>query len=146
MTPSAIDLDQFKPFTLEEVTRVTGCDVKFLDKVTNTVDGFLKLQQGQGVYGLDFLQTFEVFVAWRYIEQGGGMPRALWAMRVVAALSLQGLDREHAKDRTFIVGQELGRAMLVQAPRNKIGRALCTKRLMREFRARLERVFPSKGK
>ena len=144
MSPPTIDLDQFKPFTLDEVKAVTGCDSKLLDKLTHPVDGFLKIQQGCGTYGLDFLQAFEVYVAWRYLEEGGGMDRAMWAMKVIAALSLQGLEKNHARGLTFIVGPELNRIMLVQAPRNRLGKRLCTKRLMQEFRARLDRVFPVK--
>ncbi len=141
---ATVDLDQFKPFSLDEVKQITGCDTKLLDKLTNPVDGFLKIQQGCGVYGLDFLQAFEVYVAWRYLEEGGGMDRAQWAMKVVAAMSLEGLARHHAKGLTFIVGPELGRPMLVTAPCNRLGRTLCTKKLLAEFRARLDRVFPSK--
>lgn len=144
MRTNAVDLDQFKPFTLDEVRAVTGCDSKLLDSLTNPVDGFLKMQQGCGSCGLDFLQTFEVYVAWRYLEEGGGMDRARWAMKVVAALSLEGLEKNHAGGRTFIVGSEVGGSMLVQAPRNRLGATLCTRRLLREFRARLEAAFPSK--
>lgn len=140
---ATVDLDQFKPFTLDEVKVITGCDSKLLDKLTHPADGFLKVQQGCGSYGLDFLQTFEVYVAWRYLEEGGGMDRALWAMKVVAGLCLQGLEREHARGNTFIVGSEVGAAMMVQAPRNRLGRTLCTRRLLNEFRARLDQVFPS---
>lgn len=140
-----IGLDQFKPFTLDEVLAITGSDSKFLDKLTHPTDGFLKLQQGCGVYGLDFLQAFEVYVAWRYLEEGGGMNRAMWAMKVVATLCLQGLEREHSKGRTFIVGSDIRSVMLVQAPKNRLGRTLCTRRLLQEFKARLDRVFPSKA-
>lgn len=142
---NAVDLNQFKPFTLDEVRAITGCDSKLLDKLTSPVDGFLKIQQGCGSYGLDFLQTFEVYVAWRYMEEGSGMDRALWAMKVVAALSLQGLERSHAKGLTFIVGSEIGRVMMVKAPNNRLGRTLSTRRLLQEFRARLDVIFPSKA-
>lgn len=137
-------LDQFKPFSLDEVKQVTGCDTKLLDKLTSPVDGFLKVQQGCGTYGLDFLQCFEVYVAWRYLEEGGGMDRALWAMKVIASLCLEGLEKNHAKNLTFIVGSDVGGAVLVQAPRNRLGKTLNTRRLLQEFRARLDRVFPSK--
>jgi len=141
---NAVDLEQFKPFSLDEVKSITGCDSKLLDKLTAPVDGFLKIQQGCGTYGLDYLQAFEVYVAWKYLEEGGGMDRALWAMKVVAALSLQGLERYHVKGLTFIVGSDIGGIMLVTAPKNRLGKTLCTKRLLREFRARLDVVFPGK--
>lgn len=140
-----VTLEQFKPFTLDEVLAITGCNSKLLDQLTHPVDGFLKVQQGCGSYGLDFLQTFEVYVAWRYLEEGSGMDRARWAMKVVASLCLEGLERHHARGLTFIVGSEVGRVMLVQAPQNRLGRTLCTKRLLQEFRARLDKVFPTKG-
>lgn len=141
---NAVALDQFKPFSLDEVKQVTGCDTRLLDKLTSPVDGFLKVQQGCGTYGLDFLQTFEVYVAWRYLEEGGGMDRSLWAMKVIASLCLEGLEREYSKGNTFIVGSDVGGAVLVQAPRNRLGKTLCTRRLLEEFRARLDRVFPDK--
>lgn len=139
-----IDLQQFKPFTLDEVQQVTGCDVKLLEKLTKPMDGTLQLQQGCGVWGLDWLQTFEVFVAWRYIEEGGGMERALWAIHTIAALSLQGLQANHAKGLTFIVPEGAGRHMMVKPPGGRLGKALCTKKLMGEFEARLDKAFPQR--
>lgn len=145
MSTNTVDLDQFKPFTLDEVKAITGVDSKLLDQLTHPTEGKLEMQQGCGVYGLDYIQAFAVYVGWRYLEEGGGMERAAWAMKVVATVGLQGLEKEHAHNRTFIVGKELGRVMLVQAPLNRLGKTLNTVRLLSEFKARIERVFPAKG-
>lgn len=140
---------QFKPFSMDEVQRITGCDSKFIDWLTRPTDpsctsGVLEVQQGCGVYGLDWLQTFEVFVAWRYVQEGGGNERALWTLQTIAHLSTEGLEKAHEQGRTFIVPEGMGRYMLVTPPSGRLGKALCTRRMMREFQAKLDSLFPQK--
>lgn len=134
----------FKPFTFSEVHQISGCDAKFLDLLVHPHNGCLQVQYGDdGTFGLDFLQAFEVFVAWRYITEGGGMERAMWAIQTIANLGLDGLDRNYKEGNSFIVSEGVGRYMMVRPPKNRVEKAImCTKALMYEFKNKLNDLFP----
>lgn len=66
----------FKPFTLDEVRQMTGVSGKLLDAWVR--DGKVRPQLGEcgTLPGLDWMQTFALFVAGRYLHENAGLERA----------------------------------------------------------------------
>ncbi len=106
--------------------------------------------------GLDWMGTFGVFVAWRWMHEGAPPGRALEVLSYVAMLNLETLEGAYSRGDTFpVVGDQLrelcrqehvrmppGGGLLVPAPSSSLGNRLRLDRLLEEFQHALQRVFP----
>jgi hypothetical protein len=144
---------EFKPFTFDEVCSITGVPPATLDKWMKQY--FTSCRGEDGTIGLDYMQCFAIFVGHRYVEQGSTTERAVGVMALVASLSLEGLMRNHRKGLTFAVPayqinqpgryNYTGPGVLVRLPNHALAQRLCTRKLLLEFKERLDRVFPTRG-
>lgn len=140
----------FKPFTVEEVCAITGVTPRTLDYWIAGYQGsggILERKTGDDGFstGLDYMQTFAVFVGCYYIQEGASMIRVNGVVRYISRISLDFLEREFKVGRTFPVTQEMGHShdLMVMAPRNRLGKLLRLDRLFEEFEARIRKVFPN---
>lgn len=133
----------FRPFTPDEVVAVTRVPVGVLEGWLPDLP--VRTGDDKRTQGLDYVQLFAVYCAWRWLEEGAGADRAGRVLRFVAGFDKEAMFREWAKGNTF--PQLAGGAprMLVRPPATgraaKLGRALNLRRLHREFRHHLRRVF-----
>jgi len=73
----------FRPFTAEDIKAIIAAAFGSRDGMhSTTLDSWMKqlgLRDGEGdqfgVVGLDFMQTFAVFVGWKYIQDGCPLQR-----------------------------------------------------------------------
>ncbi len=117
----------FKPFTFDEVQAVVRAETKVIDSLTLNV---LKPKLGDDkmTIGLDWMQLFAVFVGARYLHEGAPLSRAQAVVTYLGGCLLLNLEAEIAAGRSFPAA---------------LGRRLDLKVLLPEFRAALERVFPT---
>ncbi len=138
-TPPAMP---FRPFTAEEINQITGCPPKFLDEWMT----ILGRKEGCGVLGLDDIQTFAVFVAYRYMTEGAPTGRIMATMRSLAMSNLETVRRAIANGISFLAAPEhkwgVRRGVFVTPPDSRLGRALDLAKLLPEFEAAVKRVFP----
>lgn len=130
----------FKPFTQSEVAEITKAPTALIDKWYNTL---LPERVGEDKFsrGLDYMQTFALFVGHRWLFEGSGPDRAQLVVSCVASMTLQTLEGLFAEGLTFPVftpqGATIGRAPMHLA----LGRRLNLKTLYQTFRGQLEQVF-----
>lgn len=128
----------FKPLTLEQVAELTGCPTETLDCWSEAMG----LKEGEGIVGLDFMQALGVFTGWTWATEGSGPDRATCVALFVASVSLDFLERHIAAGFDFPVPPtpSARRGCFVECPVTH--RRLSMRRLLAEFRERLERKFP----
>lgn len=137
----------FKPFTLKEVSDITGVPSSTVEQL---VEKGLRLHQGSGAVGLEFMQTFAVYCYWRYLEEGAPVDRAAPVLNYVLCLNTEHLEQEFNKGNTFPAvsvlapGEIPGKGLLVRAPNSRLGQMLNLQQLMAEFQDRLECYFGRK--
>ncbi len=134
----------FKPFTLDEVQAITECDRKVLD---HWVEHNLGLIMGSGAFGLTYMQTFAVFVGWRYLKEGAPLNRATAVVEYVSAITMENMAYHFSQGDTFPVPWQMREGIpkpgiMVKPPDNVLGRRLRLDTLYREFQYHLTRVFP----
>ncbi len=136
----------FKPFTLDEVKHITGVSANVLDKWTGLDDDKpLHLHRSGGVVGLDYMQTFAVFVGWKYIGEGADKMRSRAAVEAVANISRELMLQEFMDGHSFLAlscQTGLSSHMFIEPPNSRMGRALDCARLWREFENNIAKVFP----
>lgn len=128
----------FKPFTADEVIKITGVSFSVLD---HWMKNFFTLHRGCGATGLEYMQTFAVFVGWRWHEEGAGADRVGKVIQYVCTLTPETMAKEFERGATFpVLG--LTHPILVKAPSGSIGQRLNLEVLFREFKHRLAVEFP----
>lgn len=134
----------FRPFTLEEVQRISGASPAVLDAWVQKVLPVRRGEMSQShVFGLDWMQTFGAFVGKRWLDEGAGLARATKAMAVCAGTQYEGLIAELRKGNSWPAAASGGPNLFIVPPGNKAGATLNLKVLLAEFRARLAKVFPN---
>lgn len=135
----------FKPFTLGEVHQLTGADIRNVDTWAN----LLGLRQGLGVHGLDYSQTFAIFVGQKYLLEGAPPERATAVVLMLGGTPIETIEVSIASGRSFPVPNSLskdeipGKGMFVPCPNNTMAIRLHLGALLAEFRANIKRVFPN---
>ena len=134
----------FKPFTLEEVAAVTGATAKQLDYWTLTAvpptlgeDGF--------TVGLQYHQMFAVFVGVRWLREGAPLPKATAAVKAMGVVRMETLEFDLSEGRSFPALAEttgLKKSVMIAPPDTPLGRRLCLKKMLAEFKAQIDKVFP----
>lgn len=136
----------YKPFTLEEVSSITGASAKMIDEWTKTI---MPIQTGEDGLskGLTYMQTFAVFVGWKWLSEGSDSYRAATITCYIGQLSLQVFDENLAKGCNFpvIVKNRKGKAVgtLIPAPDKVLSQRLRLDKLFAEFKANIARAFPN---
>lgn len=133
----------FKPFTPAEVCAITGIDTKVLDAWMRHVLPVQRGEEDPSVEGLDWMQTFGVYVGKRWLEEGSGLERASMAMGFCAGTHLGHLQAEFRDGNTWPPHVRGMPKLMVKAPGNKAGATLNLKTLYSEFLARIRTVFPN---
>ena len=133
----------FKPFTADEVQRITKCSMRVLD----LCQGVLHPRTGMGATGLDYMQTFAVFVGQRWLDQGASEERAQAVVKMVARMGHNVLLQRIRGGDTFPCTPDMGpdipaAGLMVRPPNSKMGRDLNLKELYLEFTFNLKQVFP----
>jgi hypothetical protein len=102
----------FKPFTLEEVAQITGCKPQVIDCWVGVQ---LPLQRGDNPndWGLSYMQTFAVFVGWKWLQEGADAQRANCVVAFVGNISREFMLQEFGKGNSF--------PGMVQVPNKVIG-------------------------
>lgn len=131
----------FRPFTMDEVSLITGAYTSALEGWLKTILG-IKLGDDRATRGLDWMQTFAVFVGKKWLDAGSDRGRAARAVAFTAGLNERGMAAEFAKGNTFPCVDEGEPKLLVRAPASKLGQDLNLRSLYREFRHNVRRVFP----
>src|SRR5438552_15002024 len=111
LMPGNLELP-FKPFTLDEVCRIANVKGPVLDRLMNTsaTGRGLNLVRGDDGWstGLDYMQTFAVFVANKWLEEGSGWERADDVVEYLSTMKVEFLDKELSEGRTFPVPNAMG--------------------------------------
>lgn len=131
----------FRPFTLDEVSRITGAYTGALEAWLKTILG-LKLGDDRSTRGLDWMQTFAVFVGKKWLDAGSDRGRAARVVAFVSGLNERGMLAEFGRGNSFPCVTEGEPRMLVRPPKSKLGEELNLRALYREFRHNVRRIFP----
>lgn len=138
----------FRPFTPDEVQRITGTSARFIDQLLQYT---LQLVTGDDMQtlGLNYMQTFAVFVADRWLAEGAPEEWARETCKAVAMLGVEEMLAEFRAWRTFpaLASRAFNDPrrrgiIMVRDPEGRLGRELNLRRLYEEFLERLGRVFP----
>ena len=131
----------FKPFTLDELAAITGASTKMIDLWTQSILR-PKIGEVEGTKGWDIMQAFGIFVGWRFMSEGASFDRASSVTLYVGTLVEKTLRQNLDAGCNFPVVKG-SRGTLVPHPReNRLGKELNLTKLLVEFKANLERVFP----
>lgn len=128
-----------RPYTLAEVAAVANASpvlmARWAEKLIHPEPGF------DGTRGLYYMQALAVLVGCKFLEGGSDLPRADRVVKFVAGLTPDGMMAEFAEGRTFpsVVNANVP-ALLIRAPKSKLGRELNLETLHALFRARLEQL------
>lgn len=133
----------FKPFTRSEVESITQVDGKVVDmwwgsaleERVGDVAGFFP--------GLDYMQTFALFVGNRWLHEGAGLERATGVVIFVANLGKGVMESEFRAGNTFPAPTTRGGILVPHKRMGSLGERCNLEGLYREFQARIEAVFPS---
>ncbi len=138
--PKALQLP-FKPFTRQEVEAITQAPAQVIDVLWGKV---LPERTGDVGFmpGMDWMETFAIFVASKWLHEGSGIGRAIGAAMFVGNFGHDEMVTEFKEGRTFPTATPQG-GILVKAPDSAIGNRLNLEVLYMEFKDRLEQVFPS---
>lgn len=132
----------FRPFTADEVLMITGVSVKRLE---HWVQFHLKIHAGCGAIGLEYMQTFAVFVANKFLEEGSGQSKADDVLRFVCCMTPDQMTKWFAQGLTFpFIGMKPNKkryGVMVKNPGGPLGNRLDLKVLFAEFESRLFGVF-----
>jgi len=130
----------FKPFTLSEVMRIAKCDSSVLDGFIEEHES-MKVKTGDDGWstGLDYMQTFAVFVGQRYLDEGAEWDRASPVVGYLSMLKLETLQAEMRAGRAFPVPKALGLDLncIVKVPDTPLGRKLDLRKLITEYDGRV---------
>lgn len=135
----------FKPFRLDEILAITGVSFKVYDHWLSmrVADAPLLPQQtgddADKTVGLNYMQTFAVFVGFRFLHEGAPNGRAEAMVRAVQHMTVPYLERSFEKDLTFY---DVNTGVMVRAPNKPLGQRLNLRTLYREFLHNLHKVFP----
>lgn len=135
----------FKPFRLDEILAITGVSFKVYDHWLNMRVGdapLLPQQTGDdadATVGLNYMQTFAVFVGNRYLHEGVPKGRAEAMVRAVQHMTVQYLEYNFERELTFY---DINTGVMVKAPNKPLGQRLNLRTLYREFLHNLHKVFP----
>ncbi len=141
----------FKPFTLDEVRQMTGVTGKLLDAWIK--DGKVKQQFGEvgTLPGLDWMQTFAVFVAGRYLHENAGLERAEGVLDLLQYMERDALLGNVEAGHVVCVpacmikalGRKMGRGTILtmEETGNKFGR-LRLDALLVEFESNIRKLYP----
>ncbi len=145
------DLPAFRPFTLEQVKAMTGVTTATLDAWTKEDAKVLRLLSGEGAIGLNWMQTFAVFVGHKYLMEGAGMDRAKRVVKFLATLVPDTLMQNINAGLCWPVPAEMDpvnikhvSGVFVEAPKSPLGNRLRLDRLGKEFQANVDALFPAK--
>lgn len=152
MLPGKAHLElPFKPFTLDEVQRMTGCLASTLDRWAGLDRNKpLPLQHGCGATGLNWMQAFAVHCGVRYEAEGASPRRAYGVVLYVGGMAQGQMERDIANGLSFPVpaylfppGEERppGHGMMVVPPPSPLGQRLNLAVLYAQFKERVESVF-----
>lgn len=143
----------YKPFTLQEVAEITGCPGRAIDAWVEA--GNLPLQRGDDPknIGLSYMQTFAVFVGYKWLCEGAEPQRASAVVTYVGNISREFMLQEFGKGNSFpgmvsvpnkIIGgpPEIRGIMVKTDMRNPHMRRLDLATHFDEFLTRLDKVFP----
>jgi hypothetical protein len=146
-----INSPHFRPFTAQEVQAITKCPPSVVDLWMKA----LGPKHGEGdqhdIVGLDFMQTFGIFVGWRFIEEGSGYKRAWIYCKFLAGCSEELVRYESSAGRSWPVPPEMDpeyprgefpNGTFVRPPKSRLGNTLNLTVLSRQYGAALDRVFP----
>jgi hypothetical protein len=134
----------FKPFTDDEVRAITGVKPAELDFYMK----FLTRRTGDNLFttGLEWMQTFAVFAADKFRQEGAPLDTVLGVLVMLAGVQLSDLEREAELGNYFPVPArpELGvlTGVFIPPPTGAVGDRLRLDRLYKEFLAGVRRVFP----
>ncbi len=141
----------FKPFSLDEVHTLTGVKTAVLSAWLLHLLPVKRGEDHQNTVGLDYMQTFAVFVGNKYLHEGADNFRASAVVEFLAGIPLSHLEEEIEKGLCFPVPQALetqklmglGRGILVECPKTPLGRRLNIKPMLAEFKHNIERLYPN---
>src|SRR5579863_7285330 len=141
----------FKPFTLDEVYRLTKCPSKFVDRwLTLNKLQYMHSPETKG-YGFSWMQSFAIFVAHRYLTEGAGHERADGVLDLLVIMHHEALIGNLNEGNVFAapacmmksMGRRVGRGTLIPMPEGgKYGR-LHLGDLLVEFEHNIKEVFPN---
>jgi hypothetical protein len=134
----------FKPFTLDEVTAITGVNAAVLDHWTLTAIT-PRLGEDKVTVGLDYPQTFAVFVGNKWLHEGAPPAKATEVVKAMAACRPEYLEEELKAGRSFPALASttgLAKNMFIEPPKTSLGKRLCLKAMLAEFKANVAKVFP----
>jgi hypothetical protein len=135
----------FKPFTPDEICEMTSVHPTVLDAWMKDVlkpclgdDGFTR--------GLNYMQTFAVFVGTRWLQEGAGAERVIPVVAMISGMTEGTLETECVAGRTWPVpatsDNQLPVGICVKPPANSTpARRLNLYVLHKEFLDRVERKF-----
>lgn len=133
----------FKPFTVDEVCQLTGVKPTLLDVWMRSI---LKPQMGSMTIGLEYMQTFTVFVAKKFLDEGADGDKVDGVMRALLTVSVENMAQSFRKGDTFPVPHRnrMGHVccVMVPAPKTRLGGVLRLDKLHAEFRHNLAKLFP----
>lgn len=141
----------FKPFTLQEVAKLTGASSRLIDVWADRV---LPVRQGaDGTLGLEYMQAFAVFVGHRWLQEGAVPEKATPVVRFIGSITPNLLWQEIDAGTTWPVPREgnesvfkgasgLVRGTFVKPPAGPLGQRLNLELLYTEFRNNLKTMFP----
>lgn len=145
----------FKPFTLDEVVKITGVLPSGLDVWVRDLHT-MALRTGEDGFtvGLEYGQVFAVFCGVKWLYEGADVQRASNVVRYLAGCGPEYINANLAQGNTFPcpieqipvserkeLKPECG-GIMVPAPDSTIGRRLNLRTLLVEFEERVRSVFP----
>src|SRR6516225_3804774 len=131
----------FRPFTVDDVHKFTGCDLKLVAFWYENLPIAYKSEAGFKD-GMDYMGAFGVFCGWRWWEEAAGAERSSMVVNFLAHVKQEELEKhlEHGLAFPAFMPDEKGvkLGMFVEVPDRPLGRKLDLRMLYGEFKKRLK--------
>lgn len=136
----------FKPFTRAEVEAITQAPSQLIDAWWGNVLEERIADMPGVMPGLDYMQTFAVFVGHRWLHEGADLTRATGVVIFVGNLGKGIMLDEFRMGNTFPAPTPQGGILIPHGRLKSLGERCNLERLYKEFLSRIEAVFPSSKK
>jgi hypothetical protein len=137
----------FKPFTVDEVVKFTGCDLKLAAFWYENLPIAYKSEVGFKD-GVDYMGAFGIFCGQRWWDEGAGPERSSMVVNFLAHVKqewLEGSLEQGLAFPAFVPSDDGAKGMFVQVPDKPLARKLDLRMLYGEFKKRLKDWEDSKG-